>query len=291
MPTTGRSRKSSAEDAERLAVGRVVEGRHQHRRVARRRSWRSSPAAAGRRRPPARAWGGRPPRAATRPRGGPPASRSRFSSSAAWFGSRGSSSRQSTMVRGPTKRARSSTWPWVSSPAMPLPSQMALRRAERLAGRPPRSRPAPKPGLRTWTAGSSRHSSVVRIVPRPFTSMAPPSRTTSRPPCRTGRSGSPSAWAARSGIAGVPLPVGVLGPGVEAEAGDGLRGGVRRCGRRWGRSRGSRRGRWGCAGSRPGRGRRRRARGARRARGLVRGVVHAAGGRSRRAAMLRTISA
>src|ERR1700733_2357097 len=38
------------------------------------------------------------------------------------------------------------------------------------------------PGLRAWI-GLSKHSSVVSIVPRPLTSMLPPSRTTRRPRC------------------------------------------------------------------------------------------------------------
>ena len=43
------------------------------------------------------------------------------------------------------------------------------------------------------------HSSVVRIVPAPFTSMAPPSSTTGRSPWTIGRSSASSAFAARSG--------------------------------------------------------------------------------------------
>ena len=44
--------------------------------------------------------------------------------------SAGSSSITVTIVSGLTKRARSSTWPSVSSPAMPSPSQSTLLDAE-----------------------------------------------------------------------------------------------------------------------------------------------------------------
>src|SRR5213080_1416083 len=56
-----------------------------------------------------------------------------------------------------------------------------------------------RPGFRTWTAGSSRHCSVVRSVPRPLTSMLPPSSTTSRSPARARNSRRPSRFATRSG--------------------------------------------------------------------------------------------
>src|SRR5439155_1350714 len=55
------------------------------------------------------------------------------------------------------------------------------------------------PGLRACTSRSSRHSSVVSNVPRPFTSMLPPSRTTSRPPHCAGNSRSLRRRATRSG--------------------------------------------------------------------------------------------
>ncbi len=55
-----------------------------------------------------------------------PCRRSQFSSSGAWFASFAFFSRQTTTVLRSTKRQRSSTWPWVSSPAMPLPSQITF---------------------------------------------------------------------------------------------------------------------------------------------------------------------
>src|SRR5213594_1975937 len=136
-----------------------------------------------------------------------PASRSRFSSSSRWFTSPGSCSRHSTTVRGSTNRHTSSTCPCVSSPAIPLPSQSTLvtpRESRNSASRSARD----SPGLRACTSRSSRHSSVVSSVPRPFTSMLPPSRTTSRP-----------AHCALGDLI-VFLPVGVFGPGIEAEPHD-----------------------------------------------------------------------
>ena len=54
------------------------------------------------------------------------------------------------------------------------------------------------PGFRTCVTESSRHSSVAISVPRPLTSIAPPSRTTRFPWNRTGWNFTPSAFAARA---------------------------------------------------------------------------------------------
>src|SRR5258706_2159959 len=81
---------------------------------------------------------------------------------------------------------------------MPAPSQITFVTPS--ASPTTRSKPSrPNPGLRTCTTGSRLHSSVVSRVPRPSTSMLPPSRTTGLPSCSTGRNGIRSARAARSG--------------------------------------------------------------------------------------------
>ena len=79
-----------------------------------------------------------------------------------------------------------------------------------------RSRGGSSPGLRACT-GLSRHSSVVSSIPRPFTSMLPPSST--RPGCHASQF-QPCARA-EPVTRVVPLPVVVLGPAVEAPIGDG----------------------------------------------------------------------
>ena len=76
------------------------------------------------------------------------------------------------------------------------------------------------PGLRTWTSGSSRHSSVAISVPRPFTSIAPPSRTTplSVEPDRQERK--PERRRGPRRDERVLSPVRVSRPGVEPETRD-----------------------------------------------------------------------
>jgi len=59
---------------------------------------------------------------------------------------------------------------------------------------------------------------VTRTVPAPLPSMAPPSRTTSRPRRRTGRSGEVEEARGPRRDAGIPAGSPGSGPGVEAEA-------------------------------------------------------------------------
>ncbi len=68
----------------------------------------------------------------------------------------------------PTKRARSSTWPCVSSPAMPSPSQSTCRAPRVLAQTPLVVPSRPRPGIARLDVRMSRHSSVVSSVPAPF---------------------------------------------------------------------------------------------------------------------------
>ena len=85
---------------------------------------------------------------------------------------------------------------------------------------------------------------MVRSVPRPLTSMPPPSSTTGRPSCDGAAQPQPRRLRRALGDLVVLPVVGVLRPGVEAEPGDrhlGLR--VLARARRWARSRASSRGR------------------------------------------------
>jgi hypothetical protein len=79
---------------------------------------------------------------------------------------------------------------------------------------------AAKPGLRCCT-GLSRHSSVVIRVPRPFTSMLPPSRTTRWPRGNTGVQLGRWSSSAAFKEAGRQAASRVLRPGIEAPVGDG----------------------------------------------------------------------
>ena len=154
-----------------------------------------------------------------------PSSRSRFSSSAAWFGSAGCSSRQSTMVRASVKRARSSTWPWVSSPAMPRPSQMVCARAEHLGedllvvGAAEAGVAHLHRGVEQALLGGEHRAAPVHVDGAPLQHHLA-AAVGHRQERHLERPGGPLR------DAGVAPPVGVLGPGVEPEAGDGPGRGV-----------------------------------------------------------------
>ena len=147
--------------------------------------------------------------------------RSKFSASGRWFSSPGLGSSAMTTVAGATKRARSSTCPCVSSPAMPRPSQSTFstpRYSAKMASSAARS----SPGFRCWTS-LSRHSSVVSIVPSPSQSMLPPSSTTvvgAGLPPRPGASGHEAPHLAVAGDARgdavVASEVGIFCPTVES---------------------------------------------------------------------------
>ena len=109
------------------------------------------------------------------------------------------------------------------------------------------------PGLRTCTSGSSRHSSVVSSVPRPLTSMLPPSSTTGRPVALDRAAAArPSARAARAGTRSSCFQSGYLAQALKRKRAMATSRAAVVASRRWARSRASSRGRWGSGRTRRG---------------------------------------
>ena len=152
MPTTSRPRNSSPRMPSARAIGRIVERRHQHHVVG------DVEVGVARRQPPpverqrARHRQRARPRACARARRARPRSRSRFSRERAivLVAAVGLLA-QHDHAPGATKRARSSMWPCVSSPAMPRPSHTHALGAELRAQDAPRARRVDSPGLRACT--------------------------------------------------------------------------------------------------------------------------------------------
>ncbi len=224
MPTTCRSGNSSARVSSALAVGRVVEGRDQDRARWRCRSSRSWRAGAGRRSTTRRRHRQRRPRGAVaRPRSVMPRSRSQVLAQRLVVGvARVVLDGQRRPSSASTKRARSSTWPWVSSPAMPRPSQRTLR-TPRCSARTASSSSRGQPGvarLDVARAGTPRSSAACRA---PLTSMRRlRARRAGLPPIATVgfHCRSLSRAASWSGIGVVAPVVRVLRPAVEPPVGE-----------------------------------------------------------------------
>ena len=200
MPTTGRSGKSSARTPSATAVGGIVEGRARGRPRCRRRSSRSSPGRRCRRRRAAPASAAARPRARAVLRAACACRRSRFSRERRVVRVRRVLlAGTSTTVRGSDEAARSSTWPCVSSPAMPWPSQSTLRAPSDVARARASSPARPRPGLRDLhdgveqaLLGREQRAAAVDVDGAALEHDARPSRT------RPARAAAGSAAAARS---------------------------------------------------------------------------------------------
>ena len=222
MPTTARSGNSSASDAERDAVGRVVERRHQHRvvgdvevRVARRQPLAVEDDRRRHRQRDHLAAAGRPGRSCRRRRSQVLAQAARSSRR------RGSSSTTVTTVRGvdEARQVVDVAVGVVAGDAAAEPEHLARRRGSRAKHRSSRSRDRGR-GCAP-ASGSSRHSSVVSSVPcavdvdaAAFEHDAP-----ARAPlgCQLRQAEQLRRRAPGDGV--VALPVGVLRPAVEAPVG------------------------------------------------------------------------
>ena len=257
--------KQLGQDAERRAVGRVVEGRAPARRRWRCRSWRSSPAGAGRRRRAARASAASTTRSERVVLVGHAAEAVAVLAQAARSSRRAGSSHD-----GDDHGARVDEAGEVVDVAVRVVAGDARAEPEHLADAevvgeaPARARRgevrgcAPGRAEQALLGGEQRAAAVdVDGAALEHDAAATPSIGAG---CQSGRR---SRRASARGDRGVAAVVRILGPAVEAPVDRGRRRRSRDCARRAGRSRASRRGRWGMRNEVDARrGRRRRARAA-----------------------------